>query len=199
MMAKQIILASGSEIRADILRSAGIAFDVVRPDVDEDAIKRDCSRRGMNVRETAQRLADEKCLAAAQRTEAVVIGSDQILAFEGKSFDKPKTMSEARARLLSMRGKAHSLINAVSVAERGEVVWRHISEPKLTLRNFGEAQLDVYLSEAGPEILKSVGAYQVENLGARLFDHIDGDHYAVLGLALYPLLGALRNLGAIEY
>lgn len=198
-MTKPVILASGSEIRAEILRGAGVDFTIIRPDVDEDAIKRDCAARGLTLRETAARLADEKCLAVARETPEIVIGSDQIMAFKGAAFDKPKDMGEARARLLAMRGAAHSLINAVSVAQAGEIVWRRLEEPQLYLRNFSEAELDRYLQEAGPEILKSVGAYQIEKLGSRLFDRIEGDHYAVLGLALYPLLASLRALGAIAY
>ena len=108
-------------------------------------------------------------------------------------------MEEARARLLDMAGRAHTLINAVAVARNSEIMWRHIDRPKLYMREISEAELDAYLEVAGPDILSSVGAYQVEKLGARLFDRIEGDHYAVLGLSLYPLLRFLRGEGALAF
>ena len=204
MTSRKIILASGSAIRADILRNAGVPFDVARPDVDEDLIKARCYEGGLDLETTAMALAEAKCLAVAVGDDRVgdddlVIGSDQILEFEGRPFDKPKSMNDARERLRRMAGAPHTLINAVAVARGRAVRWRHIDRPILSLRAFSEVELDAYLDASGPEILKSVGAYQVEKLGARLFDRIDGDHYAVLGLSLYPLLGFLRDEGALAF
>lgn len=199
MSAPKIILASGSAIRADILNGAGVAFHVMKPDVDEDVIKRRCYADGLDLEATAMALAEAKCLAVAPGADDLVIGSDQILEFEGRPFDKPKSMDEARARLLEMAGKPHTLINAVAVARGGEVQWRGIDRPRLHMRDIAAAELNAYLEAAGPEILKSVGAYQVERLGARLFEKIEGDHYAVLGLSLYPLLKFLRREGAIAF
>lgn len=199
MTAPKIILASGSAIRADILRNVGVPFDIMKPHVDEDEIKQRAYSNGLGLEATAMALAEAKCLAVASKTKDIVIGSDQILEFNDQPFDKPKTMDEARVRLASMAGKKHTLINAVAVARDGEIQWRHIDRPRLYMRDISESELGVYLESAGPEILSSVGAYQVENLGARLFDKIDGDFYAVLGLSLYPLLAFLRKEGAIPF
>lgn len=199
MTLKPIILASGSAIRAEILRGAGVPFSVARPDVDEDVIKKEAAAEGLALEETAMRLAEAKCLADDHASEALVVGSDQILEFRGEAYDKPRTMDEARARLLDMRGRPHTLINAVAVARDGAVVWRHLDRPKLFMRRFNAEEIDAYLTASGADILHSVGAYQVEKLGARLFERIEGDYYAVLGLSLYPLLGFLRGEGAIPF
>ena len=199
MTSSRIILASGSAIRADILRNAGVPFEVIKPDVDEDEIKQRCAEDRLDLETTAMALAEAKCLKVASSTPDIVIASDQILEFEDRPFDKPKSMGEARARLMEMAGKPHTLINAIAVARDGAIEWRHIDRPRLTMREIEEKELDAYLDASGAEILKSVGAYQVERLGARLFEKIEGDHYAVLGLSLYPLLGFLRREGAIAF
>ncbi|MEM9496199.1 MAG: nucleoside triphosphate pyrophosphatase [Pseudomonadota bacterium] len=196
-----IVLGSGSAIRARILTAAGVPFEQIKPDVDEDATKKSAAVAGMTPEQTAMRLAEEKALnvCASVSPERLVIGSDQILEFEGALFDKPTSMAAARARLLEMAGKTHRLINAVCVARDGAVLWRHIDCPALHMRAMTERDVDAYLDAAGDEILYSVGAYQVEALGARLFEKIDGDYFAVLGLSLYPLIGFLREEGALTF
>jgi septum formation protein len=194
----RLILASGSAIRAEILKGAGTPFEIIRPDIDEDVIKRSALDAGRTLGETAQILADAKALAVTD-PEAFVVGSDQILNFKGKGFDKPRTMTEARERLKTLQGKRHSLINAVSLARDGEIVFRNLEEPSLYMRAMTDAEIDAYLAEAGREILSSVGAYQVEALGGRLFDKIEGDYFAVLGLSLFPLLGYLRREGFLSF
>lgn len=192
-MGPPLVLASGSEIRARILRAAGISFEIVRPDVDEAALKEEAQAAGLSLPDTAQSLADAKALAVKTGADRLVLGSDQILAFEGRGFDKPRTLAEAAARLRLLQGRRHSLINAVSIARAGKIVFRHLDEPQLYMRTLTDAEIDAYLDAAGEEILSSVGAYQIEALGIRLFERIDGDYFAVLGLALAPVLGYLRR------
>lgn len=194
-----IILASGSQIRARILSSAGINFDVMRPDVDEDIIKRECARAGQSLQTAASLLADTKALAVEPPRGALVIASDQIMEFEGNGFDKPKTMVEAKERLTLLQGKTHTLINAVTVARDGEILFRNLDQPVLMMRPLTEIEIDDYLMAAGTEILSSVGAYQIESLGSRLFSRIEGDYFSVLGLALFPLLAFLRSENALDF
>lgn len=195
----RIILASGSAIRAQILRNAGVPFEAIKPNVDEDIIKRQSMEDGATLEDIAVKLAEEKCLAVAERENGIVIGSDQILEFEGRPFDKPANMKDARVRLMEMQGETHSLINGVVVARDGDVIWRNLDRPRLTMRPMNEEEIDAYLEAAGPDILSSVGAYQVENFGSRLFDRIEGDYFAVLGLSLFPLLDVLRREGALAF
>ncbi|MHA7871749.1 MAG: Maf family protein [Hyphococcus sp.] len=195
----KIILASGSAIRAAILNNAGVPFTVVKPGVDEDVIKDDSKAAGLTLEDTAMRLAEAKALAVAPNEDGLVIGSDQILEFEGTAHDKPSTMAEARERLRAWRGKPHTLVNAVVVARGNDVLWRNLDRPTLFMRDMTDAEIDAYLDAAGEDILSSVGAYQVENLGARLFERIEGDYFAVLGMSLTPLLGCLRREGALAF
>ncbi len=195
----RIILASSSAIRAAILKGAGVDFEAVSPGIDEGVIKRQAQDRGAGLEETAMMLAEAKAVAVSKTHAGTVIGSDQILEFQGQLFDKPADIHEARVRLNQLQGQTHSLINAIAAARDGAVVWRHIDRPQLKMRAMRAAEIDRYLGAAGAEILSSVGAYQVEGLGARLFEDIDGDYFAVLGLSLFPLLGFLRAGGALDY
>lgn len=195
----RIILASGSAIRAAILTGARVPFEVMKPDVDESVIKKQALAEGLGLEDLAMRLAEAKCMDVAARTRAIVIGADQIMEFEGRAYDKPASIDEARARFLAIAGAPHTLINAIAVARNGAVIWRHLARPTLHVRPLTDAELDAYFAEAAPDILNSVGAYQIEDAGARLFDRIEGDHFAVLGLALTPLLAFLRREGALAY
>lgn len=197
--APRIVLASGSAIRRDILTAAGVRFEVMKPDVDEGEVKAEGRRDGLDLEKIAMRLAEAKCMDIAMKTSAIVIGSDQIMEFEGRAYDKPASLEEARARLIETQGAAHTLINAIAVAREGRIIWRNLDRPKLVMRAMTEAEIDAYLAACEPDILHSVGAYQVEKLGARLFERIEGDHFAVLGLSLYPLLELLRREGALAF
>ncbi len=191
-----VILASGSAIRAAILKHHEIAFSVIKPGADESVIKTQASASGMGLEETAMQLAEAKCMAVAKNQKGIVIGADQILEFRGEAYDKPVDMAEARARLSEMQGETHSLINATVAARDGEIVWRNLERPRLTIRSMTGAEIDAYFEEVGDGVLSSVGAYQVETpAGAGLFKRISGDWFTVQGIAIYPLLAELRRQG----
>lgn len=192
-----LILASGSAIRRKVLEAAGVAFEVDVPRVDEEAAKASLRRDGLKPRDQADALAALKALSVSQRREGLVIGADQMLAIEGETLDKPKDRAEARSHLMRMRGKSHELLCAAVIARGGEVIWRHIETPRLRMRQFSDAFLEDYLDRGGDALLSSVGAYQLEGLGAHLFERVDGDYFSVLGLPLLPLLAFLREQGAV--
>ncbi len=194
-----VILASGSQIRARLLAAAGVPFEVCSPGVDEEAIKRNGLGAGRDVESIALELALAKARAIDASPNALVIASDQILEFRGEPFDKPPTMTAARERLLRLQGAAHTLVNAAVVLRAGDVVYTNLARPVLRMRSLSAREVDLYLAEAGQQVLSSVGAYQVEALGQRLFESIEGDYTAVLGLCMPPLLAFLRRAGVIEY
>jgi septum formation protein len=107
-------------------------------------------------------------------------------------------MEAARAQLLDLSGKSHTLHTAAAVAKGGEVVWSHSGASTLRMRKLTPEFIGRYLAAAGEEVLSSVGSYQLEGVGIELFDKIDGDYFSILGLPLLPLLDALRREGAIE-
>jgi septum formation protein len=127
----------------------------------------------------------------------VVIGADQMLVCEGRWFDKPADMATARDQLLALRGRPHELVTAMVCWRHGERIWQHLAKPRLTMREFSEEFLDAYLAVEGEAVLGSVGAYRLEALGVQLFSAVDGEHSAILGLPLVPLLGFLRGHGAL--
>lgn len=192
-----IILASGSAIRRQILRDAGINFEVITRSVDEDAIKDSMLAESCRLRDIADALAEAKSVRVSRQEGGLVIGADQIMVMNECLFDKPKDMAEAKTRLINMRGKTHYLIGAVVISENGIPVWRHLSKTKLTMRDFTESFLDDYLKAEGNALLQSVGAYRFEGRGSQLFSKVEGDFFSILGLSLLPVMDYLRQRGAI--
>lgn len=193
-----ILLASASTIRKTLLRNAGLAISVVPADIDEMKLKIALRQNGEKAASVARRLAEAKALAVATRHPAdLVIGADQMLECAGQWFDKPNDRSEAREQLKILRGKTHNLLSAVVLARGPHILWHHLAESRLTIRNFSDAFLENYLTLVGEEISTTVGAYQLEGLGAQLFSEIVGDHFAILGLPMLPLLDQLRQQGAL--
>lgn len=190
-------LASGSESRRRLLTAAGIEVAAIKPNVDEDAMKAGLRTEGMSVRDQAMRLAEMKAIKISQRVPGLVIGGDQMLALDSESFDKPKDLSAAADHLRKLSGKAHTLETAIVVCENGEPVWRHLARPRLTMRPLTEEFIEDYVERVGEPLLSTVGAYQLEGLGAQLFNKIEGDYFSILGLPLLPLLDYLRIRGVI--
>ena len=178
-----------------MLEDAGIVFEIDVPRVDEEAAKAGYRAEGMTPRDQADALAELKALSVSRRRAGFVIGADQMLAVDGSTFDKPKDAAEARSHLELLRGRTHELLTAAVVARDGAVIWRHIDTPRLTMRSFTDAFLTEYLGRAGQGVLSSVGVYQLEGIGAQLFERVEGDYFSVLGLPLLPLLAFLREHG----
>ena len=191
-----LILASQSAVRSNLLKGAGVAFTTASPGVDEDIAKLELAH--LPPREIAGDLAQRKALAVAVygAHDGLVIGADQTLDYEGRLFDKARTLEEARARLWLLRGRTHNLHSAVVLARAGLVLWRETVSASLTMREFSDVWLDDYLAE-NPQVLSSVGCYQLEGAGVQLFSRIDGDYFAILGLPLVGLLEALRREGVL--
>jgi septum formation protein len=189
---KPLTLASGSQVRAALMRGAGLEFDIAVSGVDEDAIKAD--HRG-TPDALALKLAEAKARAVAR--DGLVVGADQILVCEGTLFDKPRDIDEARENLKKFRGRTHALVSGTVLLDDGAPVWSLSEQVSLTMRAFSDEFLEAYLLEAGEDVLKSVGCYQLEGPGVQLFEAVDGDYFAILGLPLVPLLGALRVRSAV--
>lgn len=191
------VLASGSAIRAQVLGDAGIKFEIIKSGVDEDAIKQ--ANPTLQPAKMACLLGMEKaCEVSRANPEALVLGADQTMEMAGLLLDKLPRREQARDRLLSMRGKAHFLHAGLCLARGGEPVWQHSQTSTLYVRDFSDQFLDHYLENAGEELTASVGAYAYEGLGAQLFERVEGDFYAILGMPLNPLLEALRGFGVIK-
>ncbi len=197
-MPEQIILASGSPIRATLLRNAGVAFDVVQARVDEAGMRDSLLAENATPRDVADALAELKSLrVSARHRQAIVIGCDQVLALGDRLFSKAETVDEAREQILALRGRTHKLLSAVVICQDGGPVWRHVGEVRLTMRAFSDAWLEDYLGRNWDSVREAVGCYKLEEEGVRLFSRIEGDYFTVLGLPLLELLSYLALRGTI--
>ncbi|MFC4346658.1 Maf family protein [Kordiimonas lipolytica] len=191
-----LVLASGSQTRADMLKNAGVAFDVDPARVDEDAVKSALIADGAPPRDIADALADLKAMnVAMRRPNDMVLGADQILVCEGTVFSKATTRDDAAETLKALSGKTHQLLSAAVIYEEGQPVWRYVDTVKLTVRPLSDDFIETYLDSIGDAAFWSVGAYQIEGLGAQLFTRVEGDHFTVLGLPLLAFLDFLRLRG----
>jgi septum formation protein len=195
--APRIILASRSASRAAVLAAAGVAFQVRGSGVDEDAAKASLLGEGATPREVADALAELKAVRVSGKTPGLVIGADQTMDLDGELFDKADTLDQARERLEALRGRPHKLHAAVVVARDGAPIWRELKSSTLWVRNFSDAFLEDYLAREGEELLSSVGCYRLEGLGLQLFERIEGDYFAILGLPMLGLMDLLRRHGAV--
>jgi septum formation protein len=193
-----LILASGSSTRARILADAGLPTVVDPAAVDEEEIRAAFHAEGRDASACATALAESKAIrVSARHTGALVVGADQILECAGRWFEKPADIEAARAQLMALRGKRHTLVSAAAVVRNGSVLWHTIDHAELTMRGFRDGFLDAYIATAGADLLGSVGAYRLEGLGAQLFERVEGDFFTILGLPLLPLLDFLRGNGAL--
>jgi septum formation protein len=187
-----LVLASQSLTRQALLANAGIDFEALAADLDERAMQRASGLSAPG--DIAALLAREKALSVSSRQPGkYVIGADQTLAQGERLFSKPAGRPQAKEQLCALAGRRHELHSAVAVARDGEILFETVAIAGMTMRRLGEAEIDVYLDQAGEAVTSSVGAYQLEGLGVHLFERIEGDHFTILGLPLLPLLAFLRS------
>ena len=195
-----LILASGSRFRRQMLEAAGLQFQVQTATVDETAERSMMTRDNPAIEpaEVAMRLAARKAREISGRNpEALVIGADQVLALDRKIYGKPADVRAARAQLLGLRGRTHTLPTAVVLVRGGAVLWEHLGIAELKMRMFSDEFLGAYLRAASGQLTETVGGYALEGLGSQLFERIEGDYFTIIGLPLIPLLAELRRQGVI--
>ena len=185
-----LILASGSQIRRELLTAAGVDHRVVRPDVDEAIVK----RRLTTAADIADELAGAKALGVSEtHPQDWVIGSDSVVSVGDRLFDKPLDREQAAEHLRLFSGKSMRLTSAVALAKGGAVDWRRVETADLQVRPLSEKFIAGYLDAEWPEVGYCVGVFRMEGRGVQLFSSIAGDHFTILGMPLLPLLGALRD------
>ncbi len=200
MGGSDVILASASQARARMLEQAGIAVRRAPVVIDEGTVRAAMLAEGADAGEIARELAQMKARRAALRVEeeAFIIAADQTLSCAGGLLEKPADRQAAREQLLFLRGREHRLFSAVCLIHGGRIIWQHMDEARLFMRNFSDAFLEEYLDRAGDALTASVGAYRLEEIGAQLFARIEGDFFTILGLPLLPLLDILRENGVLQ-
>jgi septum formation protein len=196
LAAQPLVLASRSASRSAVLAGAGVPVEILPADIDERAIETQAGLQSPS--QIALLLARAKASAiSAKLPERLVLGADQTLALGQRLFAKPADSAAASDQLKSLRGRTHELHSAVVVARDGAVLFEHCEIARLTMRSFSDRFLAAYIEAAGLAVTASVGGYQVEGIGIQLFEHIEGDHFTILGLPLLRLLQFLRQHGCL--
>ena len=191
-----LILASTSEIRAQLLRNAGLSFEIRPARIDEEMIRQSLQPEAASPRDVADALAEMKAQKVSLKApEAMVLGADQVLALKGEIFSKPESPEEAEDQLKRLSGQIHRLLSALVVYQDGKPLWRHIGEVRLHMHPLSEAFIAEYVARNWESIRWSVGGYKLEEEGVRLFSKVEGDYFSVLGLPLIEFLSWLRARG----
>jgi len=189
-----LVLASRSKVRQKLLVAAGIPIEVCPADIDEREVE--LAAPSQRPAAVATFLSREKALSVELSNPGrLVLGADQLLALDGKRFSKPGDRAHARAQLLALSGRTHTLHSAVAFVQNATVVFEHVSTARMTMRTLSDRFLEYYLDVVGSAATESVGAYQLEGLGIQLFERVDGDYFTILGLPLMEVLDFLRQDG----
>ncbi|NDR57535.1 Maf family protein [Aliiruegeria sabulilitoris] len=194
-----LCLASGSEVRAELLRNAHVRFEVSKARIDEETARQAMQAEGLSPRDIADHLAELKALKVSARApDRLVLGCDQILELDGTILTKPTDPADAVSQVLRLSGREHRLHSAAVLVEDNRPVWRITETVRMTMRTLSKSYVDSYVTRNWDQIRYCVGAYQLESEGVRLFERVDGDFFSVLGLPLLPLLDHLALRGVIE-
>jgi len=196
MKNSSIILASGSSARQEMLKNAGVNFETIPADIDEEKILKSMNENNYSVDDIALSLAKEKSLSI-KKQDKYIIGSDQILSLDGKLFSKAENKNEAREKLLKFSNKEHQLTSSVCVTKNDKIIWHSTHTANLKMKNLTSSIIDDYIENAGDDIYNCVGCYALERTGVRLFEDIQGDYFTILGMPLLPLLNFLDTEGLL--
>lgn len=195
-----LVLASSSPVRQSLLKQVQIPFEVQTAAVDEEMLRQAMDAESVKPRDMADQLAEFKAARVAmKRPEALVMGADQILEFEGCALGKCSTPQDAVSLLNRLQGKKHMLHSAAVIFEDAKPIWRHVSTVRMQMRGLSPSFVSNYVERNWPDVSYCVGAYKVEDEGARLFSRMDGQFFAILGLPLLEIVSYLSLRGDIDY
>jgi len=190
----RLILASGSKTRKRMLQNAGVVFDVVPARIDEESLKASLIASGVSPRDIADALADAKARSVSMLNPGkLIIGADQVLVCDSGILSKAAGVEDAKETLQRLSGCMHQLHSAAVIYEDGQPIWRALDVATMHMRPLSDKFIDDYLETLGEDAFWSVGAYQLEGLGAQLFNKIAGDYFTILGLPLISVLDFLRR------
>ena len=182
-MLNKIILASKSKVRKEILDKNKIPNEVKPSNVDEDPVKNSLIKEKAKPEIISKNLAELKAnkVSLVQENE-MVLGADSVIDLEGELISKPENREEALVILKKLNGKKHHLISSVCISKNGSMIWNYTDKATLTMKNFSEEDLKIYLSKISDEALYSYNVYQIEGEGKNLFLNIEGDEDTIMGL-----------------
>ena len=190
----EIILASKSKVRKEILDKNNIYNQVKPSNVDEDIVKLSLLKNKATPEDISKNLAELKANKVSQVNKNVlVLGADSVIDLDGELISKPENRKEALDILKKLNGKKHNLISSVCISKNGAMIWNFTDLATLTMKNFNENELKVYLSKIPDEILYAYNVYQIEREGRNLFLEIKGDENTIMGLPIKKIKDYLSN------
>ena len=190
-----IILASGSESRKIMLQDAGLNFEVITSNVDEDLLKN--QMKAVPFEKQVIKLAAAKALAvSSENQDQIIIGGDQMCVFNNKVFDKPGSVDKAIANLKILSGTTHYQYSGVCIYKAGKPLWEYSEVVELKMHTLSEEEIINYVNTESP--INAAGAYKFESLGCNLFSSVNGSSHTIRGMPLLPLLKKLREMDVIN-
>ena len=193
-MLNKIILASKSKVRKEILDKHNIFCEVKPSNVDEEAIKESLINELVSPEIISKNLAELKAnkVSLSQKDE-IVLGADSVIELNSELISKPENREEALIILKKLNGKKHQLISSVCISRNGSMIWNYTDKAELTMKNFTDGDLKIYLSKIPDEALYAYNVYQIEGEGRNLFSNIEGDENTVMGLPVFKIKEYLKN------
>ena len=193
-MVDQIILASKSRVRKEILRKNKINCIVNPSNIDEDTIKKSLLKEGASPEIISKNLAELKANKVSQKILGeLVLGADSVIDLKGKIVSKPTDRNEALQILQDLNGQTHRLISSVCISKNGSMIWNYTDKASLTMKQMSEEELKIYLAKISDEALYAYNVYQIEGEGRSLFSKIDGDEDTIMGLPVKKIKKYLNN------
>ena len=190
----EIILASKSKVRKEILDKNNIDVQVEPSNVDEDVIKNNLIKEKASPEIISKNLAELKAnKISSKKNNSLVLGADSVIDLEGELISKPESREEAMKILKKLNGKKHNLISSVCISKDGTMIWNYTDKAVLTMKNMSEEDLKNYLSKISDEALFAYNVYQIEGEGRSLFLKIEGDKNTIMGLPIKKIKEYLSN------
>ena len=190
----EIILASKSKVRKEILDKNNIISYVEPSNVDEEIIKKSLLKEKALPEVISKNLAELKANKVSQKkTDFLVLGADSVIDLNGELISKPETREEAIEILKKLNGKKHNLISSVCISKNGSMIWNYTDKAELTMKNMDNKDLETYLSKISDEVLYAYNVYQIEGEGKNLFSQIKGDENTIMGLPIMKIKEYLKN------
>ena len=195
-MLNNIILASKSKVRKDILEKNNIYCEVEPSNVDETSVKESLIMENASPELISKNLAELKANKISSKIEErIVLGADSVIDLGGELISKPTDRNEAMQILKKLNGKEHYLISSVCISKNGSMIWNYTDKAKLTMKNFSKNELEEYLSKISDETLYAYNVYQIEGEGRNLFASINGDEDTIMGLPIKKIKEYLKIHG----
>ena len=188
-----IILASKSKVRKEILDNHNVPCNVEASNVNEEPIKESLLKEGASPEIISKNLAELKANKVSNKmTNSLVLGADSVIDLTGELISKPESRDEALNILKKLNGKKHSLISSVCISKNGSMIWNYTDKAYLTMKNFSENELIEYLNKISDESLYAYNVYQIEGEGKNLFSNINGDEDTIMGLPIKKIKEYLK-------